>query len=646
MTNSRICFTTGTVLLLLLSPPFAASVSWGKADEVSSTHAALVALYTATGGARWNHNDGWDTGTVPASMEDFNQWHGITVDGGKLVTIALASNNLRGELPSELGNLSYLEGLFLYDNQLTGEIPSEFGNLSSLTQLALYDNQLTGELPSELGNLSSLTGLYLHKNQLTGELPSELNSLLSLEQLTLQDNQLAGEIFPELGNLLNLQVLVLYGNQFTGGIPSELGNLSNLQELVLYGNQLTGGIPSELGNLLDLQELVLYGNQLTGEIPSRLGNLPKLRGLYLHENQLTGEIPGALGNLSTIDSLSLHKNQLTGKIPTELGNLSTIDSLSLGDNQLTGEIPTALGNLSNLKSLSLGGNQLTGEIPTAFGKLSSLVRLDLSDNQLTGSLPPELGSLSDLARLWLHENPLTGKIPRSFLQLGNLQSLLLPDGVCAPQDDEFQTWLSTTFPDMTFSACTGISFTGQVDNQSYPLAQTISPLTLPEATAGVPPITYALIPALPQGLSFDGSTRIISGTPTEITPAVMYTYKATDAHNSRDSLQFSIEVYSSVSAEQESLPEKFVVHSSYPNPFRHTTSIRLDLPWPAQMGIEVLDMMGRRVFVQPPIILPAGSGQEIVLHEMPLSSGAYLYRLTADSPEGRSVHLGQFVRIR
>jgi Leucine-rich repeat (LRR) protein len=45
-----------------------------------------------------------------------------------------------------------LTGLFLGSNQLTGEIPSEIGNLTNLTSLVLSNNQLTGEIPPELCN--------------------------------------------------------------------------------------------------------------------------------------------------------------------------------------------------------------------------------------------------------------------------------------------------------------------------------------------------------------------------------------------------------------------------------------------------------------------------------------------------------------
>ena len=114
---------------------------------------ALVALYNATGGPYWDRNDNW-LSDVPIS-----EWEGVTTDDNDSVTsLFLGDNQLSGEIPPELGNLSNLSELVLIDNQLSGEIPSELGNLASLTGLHLHENQLSGEIPSELGNLASLTG--------------------------------------------------------------------------------------------------------------------------------------------------------------------------------------------------------------------------------------------------------------------------------------------------------------------------------------------------------------------------------------------------------------------------------------------------------------------------------------------------------
>ena len=49
--------------------------------------------------------------------------------------ILVASLNLKGELPYELGNLSKLMVLNLSNNEITGIIPDEFNALSNLCKL-------------------------------------------------------------------------------------------------------------------------------------------------------------------------------------------------------------------------------------------------------------------------------------------------------------------------------------------------------------------------------------------------------------------------------------------------------------------------------------------------------------------------------
>jgi Leucine-rich repeat (LRR) protein len=70
-----------------------------------------------------------------------------------------------------------LNELVLYINQLTGEIPSEIGNLTNLTELVLNYNQLTGNIPPGIGNLTNLDWLLLGNNQLTGEIPESICDL-------------------------------------------------------------------------------------------------------------------------------------------------------------------------------------------------------------------------------------------------------------------------------------------------------------------------------------------------------------------------------------------------------------------------------------------------------------------------------------
>lgn len=411
-----------------------------------------------------------------------------------------------------------------------------------------------------------------------------------------------------------------------------------LVRMILNRNNLVGTIPPELGDLEDLEILHLGTNNLTGEIPSEIGNLVNLNLLYLMFNSLSGEMPSELGNLTHLTGLRFSRNELSSRIPPEFGNLSNIVMIDLSHNSLTGSIPPQLGNLSNLYELNLLANQLSGEIPAELGLLKNIASLYLWSNELSGGIPPELGNLTSMSTLTLSENNLSGAFPRSFMQLESLATFFWQfnrSHLCAPNDDEFQTWLSTVLYRGGLT-CRIFPFASMISDLSYPNGQAITPWVLPEAIMAMPPITYSISPELPKGLSFDASTRTMSGTPSEVTPAMDYKYTAMDTESTQITHTFSMEIAASVAVEEsDDFPVEFVVHSNYPNPFQNSTHLRFNLPWSARVTIDVLDVTGRQVYSISPVELPAGWNQEIELNATNLPSGMYLYRLTASSPQGQ-----------
>ena len=195
-----------------------------------------------------------------------------------------------------------------------------------------------------------------------------------------------------------------------------------------------------------------------------------------------------------------------------------------------------------------------------------------------------------------------------------------------------------------------ITFVTTVMNQSYDRGQGIDPLILPEVTGGTAPVQYTLnLLSLPSGLRFDASTRTIAGTPVQITPPVELTYKATDAKGAQASVTFTLEVVSPVATEeQKEYPRELVVHANYPNPFHASTNLLFDLPWPAEIKLDVLDLTGRRVYTHPMVRMAAGREQVITLEQVALPAGVYLYRMVATSMEhGTSaVKVGHLMRMR
>ncbi len=415
---------------------------------IASDRAALVALYNATDGTNWANSANWLT-DAPLGV-----WEGVTTDAttGRVVDLDLGENDLTGPIPAELGNLAYLEELWLPRNNLTGLIPAELGNLANLERLLLYGNQLNGPIPAELGNLANLETLSLSGNQLSGPIPAELGNLANLEELVLSENQLSGPIPAELGRLTSLKWLYLGNNQLSGPIPPELSDLYVLLVLDLADNQLSGPIPAELGNLANLQAIYLGGSQFSGCIPNGLrevarGDLSTLGLPYCgtiasdrtalvalynatdgpnwanSDNWLTdgplGDWEGVTTDATTgrVVGLDLAGNNLTGPIPHKLGDLGyVLLVLDLSDNQLSGPIPAELGNFVNLEAIYLGGNQISGCIPNrlrevAEGDLSTLGLQDCgtisSDRAALVALYNATdGTNWDSSRNWLTDAPL------------------------------------------------------------------------------------------------------------------------------------------------------------------------------------------------------------------------------------------------
>ena len=85
----------------------------------------------------------------------------------------------------------------LRDNDMTGSIPTELGQLTGLDTLWLHNNRLTAAIPSELGLFTMLFGLHLSGNDFSGPIPTELAQLTLLEMLTLHGNDRLSGLVPE-----------------------------------------------------------------------------------------------------------------------------------------------------------------------------------------------------------------------------------------------------------------------------------------------------------------------------------------------------------------------------------------------------------------------------------------------------------------
>ena len=135
----------------------------GNGESDSPDRAALEALYTSMGGSGWTRSDNWNTD------RPLSEWYGVTVSptgaapvravdaDGRVVSLELGGNNLTGEIPREIGNLSQLQTLVLRNNNLTGEIPREIARFES----TINPQQGGVNLPVQLTPVPALPALAL-----------------------------------------------------------------------------------------------------------------------------------------------------------------------------------------------------------------------------------------------------------------------------------------------------------------------------------------------------------------------------------------------------------------------------------------------------------------------------------------------------
>ncbi|XP_010273699.1 PREDICTED: putative leucine-rich repeat receptor-like serine/threonine-protein kinase At2g24130 [Nelumbo nucifera] len=356
----------------------------------------------------------WLVGPIPQAL----------ANSTKLKWLDVTSNSLSGELPAAtVDKTPQLQYLYLsYTNLISQNGNTDLEpffvslvNCSNLQTLELAGNNLGGQLPSVIGNLSTTFAvLHLEENLLSGSIPPSISNLVNFTFLNLSSNLFNGSIPPELSRIGGLERICLSNNSLTGEIPSALGNISHLGLLDLSRNKLLGSIPDSFSNLSQLRRLMLYENNLSGTIPPSLGKCTNLEILDLSHNKISGMIPIEVvaGWSSLTLYLNLSSNLLQGPLPLELSKMNMILAIDLSSNNLSGAIPPQLGSCIALEYLNLSGNSLQGPLPLPIGRLFYLRVLDLSSNHLVGEIPESLQASPTLTELNLSFNNFSGSITK------------------------------------------------------------------------------------------------------------------------------------------------------------------------------------------------------------------------------------------
>jgi len=413
---------------------------------------ALVAFYNALNGNNWANNTNW------LSTEPVSTWTGIEVINNHVTRIELPSNNLSGNMPAEIGNLSSLLILNLANNAISS-LPPEFGTLSQMTTCDLNINRIPS-LPSTIGQLDNLVFISLDQNQLT-EIPEEITGMASLMYLRLAMNEI-DELPLNIGDISTLAELDLYNNKLTE-LPISVNNLLNLTLLSVGENRLS--VLPKLGALSLINAYIDYNNLTFSAIQNSsihasgnfyYGNQDKIEatttdngtGFTLDVSNAGAEnyqwfkngviMPDEVSATLTVSGygadtyhcimthtaypdLTLESQPqgtpgyLTqGIITAEYNALIDLYNACNGDNWyqnynwLSGADISQWAGIQvsgvHVSGIYLSNNNLNGDIPTSFKNLTQVNNVDLSNNQLTGL--PDLSALTQLTTFFVYNNAL------------------------------------------------------------------------------------------------------------------------------------------------------------------------------------------------------------------------------------------------
>ncbi|XP_060175057.1 putative receptor-like protein kinase At3g47110 [Lycium barbarum] len=319
------------------------------------------------------------TGPIPESLGNLEYLEILNLQRNNFFSYSALS------FLTSLTNYRKLRVVWFGDNPLDGVLPASIGNFSNSLQVFEGSNcKLKGIIPEEIGNLTGVTKMILFNNKLTGDIPNTVRGMLNLQEFYLQSNNIEGTIPDVMCSLKNLGALDLSENNFFGLVPPCLGKVTSLRYLYLAYNMLNSSLPESLGGLRDLIEFNISSNLLSGKIPLEIGNLKAATLIDLSKNKFSGNIPSTLGGLDKLINLSLSHNILDGPIPNSFGKMLALEVLDLCYNNLSGEIPKSLEALVYLKYLNFSFNKLSGEIPTSGYFANTTGQSFLSNDALCG----------------------------------------------------------------------------------------------------------------------------------------------------------------------------------------------------------------------------------------------------------------------
>ncbi len=312
---------------------------------IEADREALTDLYNALGGANWSDNSNW-------LWEDVSTWFGVTVISNRVRAIELPDNNLVGDLPASL-------------TELTG-----------LTTLDVSGNAITS-LP-DMSTMPVLVAPNVSANALQFE-SLEPNALIAGIDYSSQAIQLE-----EIDNLVEVNDAVTINRTI-------LGN-NNVYAWYKDDVLITNTSPNLTFGSVQFTDEGTYRVEVTNTVASGLtitsaNYILKVSSLARDKIALTN-IYNATGGPDWIDNTNWLSDDVSTWFGVTVAN-NRVTALSLPTNNLQGNMPTDLRDIGQIVEINLEGNELRS-LPDET-RLTQLTTLNVIRNRLGfGDLEPNL----------------------------------------------------------------------------------------------------------------------------------------------------------------------------------------------------------------------------------------------------------------
>ncbi len=399
----------------------------------------LTTFYNSTNGTSWTSATGWLSDCDPCGIVSGTPWQGLTCLNDRVTHIVLHGNNLTGIIPTGIDQMTELEWLEIPGNFVTGGIPSEICNLD-MRVLQVYNNDMSGNIPSCITNVTTWEGVTLTNNNFTGSLPAFNSTHTSLINIQAYNNQFSGGIPSTYGDLTALTTLSIQNNNLSGAYDSNLQNLCPLgftNAFISNGNNFNESWQDFCCSHPDFTALEAFYNAMDGPNwnnntgwmtdcdPCGVNNngIPwfglvcnsndRVTQIYMPQNSianngLSGTLPPEVFTMSELHTMNLGHTDLIGAFPSEFctSNIRIFNVANCPN--LTGPLPSCIADRTNLITFSVISGGLTGPLPAFDVDNYSLNQIRFENNNMTGPIPPTWGDLPALVTTLIHGNQLSG----------------------------------------------------------------------------------------------------------------------------------------------------------------------------------------------------------------------------------------------